>query len=95
MTDTKFTPGPWDTRKPKGEHRVFVMDGVNRIATVAYGGGSMPADHNAALIAAAPQLFECLEYLHDQLFECEKTYGESAVFLQIEHVLIKARGKTQ
>ena len=104
MSDTKFTPGPWYTSKPKGEHRVFVMEGAHRIATVAYGRGSRPADNNAALIAEAPQLFTELEgalsILERQILTVPVEARESKAFqaaeerlYRINNALARARGE--
>lgn len=57
----KFTKGPWYLSKPKGEHRALVMAGELRICTVAYNSGKTHVNSNAAMIAAAPDLYEALE----------------------------------
>ncbi len=69
-TTTKFTPGPWSA----GKTTVFGPDDqdghVTHIASVAGHNDHAPA--NAALIAAAPELYATLEYLLPHLAELDR-----------------------
>jgi hypothetical protein len=56
----------WYVSKPKGEHRCFIMEGGNRIATVAFHRNAKATRGRAALFAAAPELLELVaEHLPD------------------------------
>lgn len=73
MAEAKFTPGPWSFAPAvPGAKRSFYISGNhaahNRevdIATVE--GGYYSCEANAALIAAAPDLYEALRALVDDL----------------------------
>jgi hypothetical protein len=67
-TETSFTQGPWKKAQTHGS--IFGADGV-LVATTGYRVevGSVEDDANAALITAAPELFDVLAtltYWHDQ-----------------------------
>lgn len=108
MSETAFTPGPWfvetdfyvyggDGRKIKGEY----FDGVE-LPLVCYA-GSDSRDRtenkaNAALIAAAPEMYGILEHYLDLIQRANDgdTVAEQKIFEQaadIEKVLKKARGE--
>ena len=60
MSESKFTPGPWLFSSYKSGNSVIVIDGKEfDVATVNYPN----RDANAHLIAAAPELYEALEFL--------------------------------
>ncbi len=66
----KHTPGPWvingdeihDRKMHRDEHGAWIGDRPNRIVTIDYIMPEETADANAALIAAAPELLEALEW---------------------------------
>ena len=91
--NTKFTEGPWYISKPKGEHRAFVLaNGCNlRVATVAYNSGKCHVNSNAALIAAAPDLYEALAAMRD--FMAYKCGDDDQFVLSADKALVKARGE--
>lgn len=68
---TAHTPGPWiyirSPEKHDGEYDFAINGPGHPILAEVYGrsckGGYPPAEANAALIAAAPELFAALEYL--------------------------------
>ena len=113
MSETKFTPGPWyikqseEIRSPYGGNvsstRITILDTPggqyqNRhvIAQVAKGNGRGEA--NAALIAAAPEMYWILEHYLDLIQKANDgdTVAEQKIFEQtaeIEKVLKKARGE--
>lgn len=85
MSEPKFTPGPWLLRKvdnqewhidvkSSGLHDGFPWDGL----AVAYGYDDKPSEGkviaraNAALIAAAPQLYAALDEAADLLYAALK-----------------------
>ncbi len=95
MTNEKFTPGPW--RKDdnvynrvvwaidnNGVKKDYGISNVRRIARIY--GGEQVGTANAALIAAAPEMYECV---CDALTDLEMPEGMRAHF---ENVLKKARG---
>jgi hypothetical protein len=77
-TDTRvsagFTPGPWlaDPMVPDAKGAFYIvgnLDGNNATVDVATVGPTLSprAEANALLIAAAPDLYEALELVEDQL----------------------------
>lgn len=72
---TKHTPGPWKAELSEDYLELHVWNHNTKIAVVNdphYGGREL-AVHNAALIAAAPEMLEALEVLvaHAPNNECE------------------------
>lgn len=58
MSAKNHTPGPW--RVPKGGLHILDTVGEHLAVVVEHGVGSMTADANADLIAAAPELLAAL-----------------------------------
>jgi len=89
MNDTKFTPGPWR----------FEVDGDTNYAKIFCSSNPHDGDnlrgycgkHNANLIAAAPELFDCLQRCLDEMVwigpKAKKTAEDSHA------ALAKARGE--
>lgn len=98
MSETKFTPGPWRAGLSiyKSQARV-VADKGGRIADVfAY--EEEQAKANAALIAAAPEMYDVLQHYFDLLEQANNgdAVAECKLFediVLIEQVLMKARGE--
>ena len=109
MSETKFTPGPWYI-KPSEEipspywgatssTRITILDAPDGqykprhvIAQVAKGNGR--GDANAALIAAAPEMYEQLKR-HCALCMMMHPDCEGCDFCDTGKVLKKARGKEE
>ena len=108
---TQFTPGPWSIETPErtgiGRLTVCMQDCERaRFAPVcSIENGNSSALHlkigaeeqqaNAALIAAAPELFEALEEAYSQVKELCQTFNvplPDASFVRYESALAKARG---
>ena len=81
MSNAKFTPGPWRV----GD--TCVMDSSEKPVCMPLG---MNEKYNADLIAAAPDMYEMLEWL-----SAEFDYGDDhdGVIESVENVLAKARGE--
>ena len=69
--NNKFTPGPWKLKlNPYQDGELIVQAGAptNRVV-VSFGSQADPIDQsdydNARLIAAAPEMYEALEYFAD------------------------------
>ena len=112
MSETNFTPGPWfikqseEIRSPYSTNvsstRITILDtpggqyqSRHVIAQVAKGNGRGEA--NAALIAAAPEMYDLLEHYLGLIQKANDgdTVSEQKIFEQaadIEKVLKKARG---
>lgn len=96
MTDTKFTPGPWEV-KEEGEKWLWVgpASWVKRICRVVlYNGTEREDKANAHLIAAAPDLYDALEraeYMLRQYGMRPEFYREVAS--EARSALAKARGE--
>ncbi len=106
MSETKFTPGPWfikqseEIRSPYGGNvsstRITILDepggqyqSRHVIAQVAKGNGR--GDANAALIAAAPEMYEQLKR-HCALCMMMHPECEKCKLCETRKVLKKARG---
>lgn len=64
MSEAKFTPGPWRAWQPRGDESVPVRtDGLGITIAYVHQGAITNAQANAHLIAAAPELYEALEWL--------------------------------
>lgn len=96
MTETKFTPGPWDVEEmPSG--RVTVTAGQFFICGDENSYGVI--DANAHLIAAAPELYEALETAIEEIKHLRKLAGDNGAMIDdtdfVEGIaaLSKARGE--
>jgi len=58
MTNTTYTPGPWNYRK-RDDHFVIRSESLQRLAITQYVGPAIE-ETNARVMAAAPQLLEAL-----------------------------------
>lgn len=93
MSETKFTPGPWQVGKSiyQSQARVVAEKG-GRVADVfAY--EEDQAHANAALIAAAPEMYEALADIAENCGNhgCSETCAEADC--KICEILKKARGE--
>jgi len=88
MSETKFTPGPWVISNSGSAYMegtiILTSDGYREIAGVWQ-------DEDAHLIAAAPELFDCLQRCLDEMVwigpKAKKTAEDSHA------ALAKARGE--
>ena len=110
MSETKFTPGPWFagqmhrwsgtciTRRPPIEYGPSGTIGDAPIAQVVakapHWENSYPVDANAALIAAAPDLYAALEDLRSSLIVLTKNSDLTEELKQADAALAKARGES-
>lgn len=107
MSEEKFTPGPWYIKPseaipspywgPTSSTRITILDkpggqyqSRHVIAQVAKGNGRGEA--NAALIAAAPEMYRKLEWLQREFDESDDE-ELVAIGWEIELILKKARGE--
>lgn len=92
-TETKFTKGPWKASKPQLYHEFWHInspDGANGdIATVWSVTGN--AEHNARLIAAAPDLYEAA-WMALQMVDGD---GGPPDWDMVRAALRKARGESE
>jgi len=94
MSDTRFTPGPWQVRE-RDERTVDFRRSIRD----ASGNVVSPRNpHDAALIAAAPDLYDALtecvaqiEYLHGKF---QETGTGVTSIARANAALRKARGET-
>lgn len=70
MNETKWTPGPWIAQQADDESwEILTGDGRDIALAYLYGFAAEPPESNAALIAAAPDLYDALAECHDMLQE--------------------------
>ena len=105
MPETKWTPGPWTViraLKPVDGEYDYGINGSGRIIAEAYGRTTEterpPAEANANLIAAAPDLYEALAVARGQVESWCHTQGDAKAFFDetlgpIVAALYKARGE--
>jgi hypothetical protein len=101
MSETKFTPGPWDVvMGPSGQLYIEGKGGV-LISIVSFGDG-IDDEANGDLIAAAPDMYEELECARDvfRFYQShhefkggtEKAIRNKEIADRIDRLLAKARG---
>lgn len=82
MSAPKHTPGPWSAYREGNWHIVMAGGKAGRIVANVNGESCsdassappsviMPGQENAHLIAAAPELLECLEEMFEAMTRCE------------------------
>ena len=88
MSNTKFTPGPWnDVNEGWAKHSILEADG-GFVAEIELGAENLEA--NKSLIASAPELYEALE-----LILSDEDYSGSVDALLLAHsALAKARDES-
>lgn len=101
MRPNKHTPGPWTNNGYSAKDFVFDVateDNKKLIAKVSIFSGepeTKEAQANAALIAAAPEMFEALEKINQSLLEKHKgNENHTYELLLISDALEKARGES-
>jgi hypothetical protein len=100
MTDTKFTPGPW-VSQPHNDYDkdIYVLGGDTFIRVDNDDVEHDEATANAHLIAAAPDLYEALSSVGDNLLSGDDSaHGgyvdlDGAAVQKIMDALAKARGE--
>ena len=99
MADTSFTPGPWAVDYIDGENciywELYAIPDDWALADIHGTGGKMNDAANAALIAAAPELYAALENIVDgySLVDFGVYTEEGGYIAQARAVLAKARGE--
>ena len=58
MNNAKHTPGPWVIN-------TFTVDGQNKLEVLDANGGNACVQANATLIAAAPAMYEALQFVRE------------------------------
>ncbi|CAM0013761.1 hypothetical protein VPHK373_0076 [Vibrio phage K373] len=85
MSEAKFTKGPWVARG-KTPSRIYGMQRKDKEVIVAATGSVInEAGANAHLIAAAPEMYELLEFISENPSETN--------VIEIRKLLAKARGE--
>lgn len=100
MNKQKFTPGPWSLLFNDKTKVVLEQQGVAVFIADTYAGFTKSEEEqkaNAALIAAAPEMYDLLEHYLGLIQKASEgdTVAEQKIFEQaadIEKVLKKARG---
>lgn len=101
MSETRFTPGPWECKQvPTSSGRAFrigkdaMLEPGPRGCCIIYddyGHGTNERSANAALIAAAPDLYAALDELLDSFVEDLMEVGYSEADLVDYETVVKAR----
>lgn len=101
MAETKFTPGPWFTTSKK-PWRICADEGViigqagmppRRMHKAAWEAAREVSHANAALIAAAPDLYDALVEILEYEGGAESALDDEYVMERAELALDKARGE--
>jgi hypothetical protein len=102
MSETKFTPGPWEYIPSNKHHGPYVCGPFGGDICDCYirnGGTSRPihfqsdcADANAQLLAAAPELYATLAEIR-QWMDAEMGAWDAKFIAQIDALLARARGE--
>lgn len=100
MSEPKFTPGPWAYEMSDNYARIYLHNHLDK--KNIYGKDSLCGycgEANAALIAAAPELYRELEELASLVQNSDSTYWEGVnpdeVVADARAALAKARGKSE
>lgn len=93
MSEAKFTKGPWVVAMNSsffdiGQKDAFGYNGIGERVCI---GVTADMEENAYLIAAAPEMYEMLEKIHDSMAG-NGEYGE--FFYDVKSLLAKARGES-
>lgn len=72
--EASFTPGPWEGAAHQENTAVMPCEGGRRIATIHGEPFAAETKANAALIAAAPELLESLQFMLRDLGCCGKDW---------------------
>lgn len=64
--ETKYTPGPWQVDKCKGELHIITEKGTAALASLYCDPMDEETTANAYLIAGAPDLLKALQDLYDE-----------------------------
>jgi len=88
MSETKFTPGPWELVSKNWEGRIVNGSDGNWIADLTMYHDT--SESNAHLIASAPDLYEALELILSD----EDYRGSLDAILLAHSALAKARGES-
>lgn len=99
MSEAKFTKREWVVvTEPESEHYLLTVDcgGIMQVnvitsATDVTFSESIERSANAHLIAAAPEMYEMLEKIHDSMAG-NGEYGE--FYHDVKELLAKARGES-
>lgn len=95
-----FTPGPWHVSKAEpaasawgAEHPLTVYAGGKNVATAVHYPGSFrwTAEANTRLIAAAPELLEAVQMVHDNMTG-DADNSDVTIEAILERVIAKATG---
>jgi hypothetical protein len=95
----EFTPGPWDVCASDSDHFSLISANVQTTQEPKNGGiyiakvQGPDTSANAHLIAAAPELYEALEYVRANLGD-PVPVGRRHVARVVDAALAKARGET-
>lgn len=103
MSEPKFTPGPWYAHKPKesnGWYDITTTNSLSGSIAMCFSGLDRKVRANAALIAAAPEMYGELESVClmcqrreiDVEYTSQRLHGECKK-CNIGNVLKKARGE--
>lgn len=100
MNEPKFTPGPWSLLFNDKTKVVLEQQGVAVFIADTYAGFTKSEEEqkaNAALITAAPEMYDVLQHYFDLLKQANNggAVAECKLFediVLIEQVLMKARG---
>lgn len=100
MSETKFTPGPWEIKSRFVGPLVIASDDVEVAHVGLYHESWAQCVKNATLIAAAPDLYAALDrvldaYVSERLWNGASTWDvDNRVVIGARAALARARGET-
>ena len=95
MSETKFTPGPWDLEKYPYNDIIsgwFIKAAEDEVSFIRIGDIQEEAD--AHLIAAAPELYEALDEIINYFGGADHALDDPYVMKRVRVSLAKARGES-
>lgn len=88
-----YTSGPWHCRANRANGDALIEDAQDQVIGATYGDTGLPAEANARLIAAAPELLEALQaYVAN---DANQGLDDDEIYANAVEAINKATGVTK